>query len=263
MNGGGAVGGGAAGGGITGGGGNVGGGAVGGGGSAAAAGAGGAGATATDGGGGRVDGGAGSPGAAFGGGAYATGAPAAPPPSVAARRFSSLICCTDFVCEVMEENSESIDAATVWPRAAARMDEALTEKVSPVRASPSAERSRALKPTSSSSTRSPPMSVLIIASTGSMAPSFERPRPMPAFHPIFSRSAKPRPESTGRVLSFDRASLAAFGTRCAAWRTPSLPMISRLRTVAVASSNITIAPEPVSAAPPLPNPAVAAGASPL
>jgi hypothetical protein len=63
-----------------------------------------------------------------------------------ARLFSSLICCTDLVCEVMAENSESIEAATDWPRAAARMEEALTVKASPRAASPFSPKSRAVKP---------------------------------------------------------------------------------------------------------------------
>mmetsp|Transcript_27347 Transcript_27347/g.89705 ORF Transcript_27347/g.89705 Transcript_27347/m.89705 type:complete len:503 (+) Transcript_27347:247-1755(+) len=67
-----------------------------------------------------------------------SGAGAPPAPPIAARRFSSLICWTDLVCETMDENSESIDAA----RACASIDDAPTEKPS-LSVGPSADMIRA------------------------------------------------------------------------------------------------------------------------
>mmetsp|Transcript_50999 Transcript_50999/g.101434 ORF Transcript_50999/g.101434 Transcript_50999/m.101434 type:complete len:241 (+) Transcript_50999:163-885(+) len=101
---------------------------------------------------------------------------------------------------------------------------------------------------SSPSTRRPPMSVLIIASTGMVVPVFERPRPWPAFHPIFSSKANPRPESTGRNLSLDRQSFVALGTSAPDARMPSEPMIVRFLTTVASGSYATSAPPP--AAPP-------------
>ena len=114
---------------------------------------------------------------------------------------------------------------------------------------------------SSPSTRSPPMSVLIDASIGSVMPLPDRPSPWPGFHPIyevrastirghqrssevirgnqrtFSRRASPRPESTGRSFSFERASLAALGTRAPDCRMPSLPTMTRRRPAAALTAS--------------------------
>ena len=151
------------------------------------------------------------------------------------RRFSSLICCTLLVCETIDENSESIVFAFA---AAAIIPPTPTVNAAFESPGPSAVISRTAPPYASSpSTASPPMSPLMIASTGFVVPLRVRPRPSPFFHPIFSRSAKPRPLSISGVLWLASASFAARGTSAAAARTAWLPITSRRR--AAFASNLT------------------------
>eukprot|EP00962_Isochrysis_galbana_P022511 scaffold6732_cov99-Isochrysis_galbana.AAC.5 len=134
----------------------------------------------------------------------------------------------------MEVNSESIDAAL----ACAIMPLTPTLNVS-LSCGPSAPITRTGARYFSSVEARPPISVLTIAATGSMLPALERPSPSPFFQPIFSSSAKPRPDSTGASLSFERQSLAARGTSAADLRTASMPMICRFLDAALAPLKAT------------------------
>mmetsp|Transcript_14371 Transcript_14371/g.42909 ORF Transcript_14371/g.42909 Transcript_14371/m.42909 type:complete len:321 (+) Transcript_14371:259-1221(+) len=87
------------------------------------------------------------------------------------------------------------------------------------------------------------MSDLTFAATGSVAPVFWRPSPSPAFQPIFSRSAKPRPDETGASFSLESESSRARGTSAPDALTASDPITCR-RRVAFSASNGTTAPPP-------------------
>mmetsp|Transcript_272 Transcript_272/g.723 ORF Transcript_272/g.723 Transcript_272/m.723 type:complete len:230 (-) Transcript_272:679-1368(-) len=93
------------------------------------------------------------------------------------------------------------------------------------------------------------MSVLTAASTGSMTPSLLRPRPCPFFQPIFSRSAKPRPLSTGASLLLDSASFSGRGTLAPDALIASEPITTRRFTARARSSSYRLSALPPACAP--------------